>query len=42
MGVLVGKFRVKEPVLDTFLLSSTCRLTPVGTGGGDGVADGGF
>ena len=40
MGALIGEFRVKEPVLDTSPLSSTYRLTPVGTGGGDGVVDG--
>jgi hypothetical protein len=39
MGVIVGKFRVKEPVLDTFSLSSTCGLTLVGTGGGVGIVD---
>ena len=36
MGVIVGKFRVKELVLDTFPLSSTFRLTLVGMGGGAG------
>ena len=40
MGVIVGEFRVKEPVLDTFPPSSTFRLTLVGTGGGVGVVDG--
>ena len=40
MGTLVGKFRVKELVLDTFLLSSTYGLTPVGVGRGDGIVDG--
>ena len=39
-GVIVSKFGVKEPVLDTFPPSSTFRLTLVGTGGGVGVADG--
>jgi hypothetical protein len=39
---MVGKFRVEEPVLDTFPLSSTFRLTLVGTGGGVGMADGGL
>jgi hypothetical protein len=42
--VIVSKFRVKELVLDTFPLSSTFRLTLVGTGrgvgGGVGIADG--
>ena len=42
MGAIVGKFRVKELVLDTFPLSSTFRLILVGTGGGVGVVDGGL
>ena len=42
MGAIVGKFGVKEPVLDTFPLSSTFRLILVGTGGGVGMADGGL
>ena len=46
MGVIVGEFRVKELVLDTFPLSSTFRLILVGTGrgagGGVGVVDGGL
>ena len=33
-GVIVGKFRVKELVLDTFSLSSTFRLILVGIGRG--------
>jgi hypothetical protein len=41
-GVIVGEFRVKELVLDTFSLSSTYRLIPVGTGGGVSVVDGGL
>ena len=40
IGAIVGEFRVKELVLDTFPLSSTFRLTLVGTGGGVSVADG--
>ena len=44
IGVIVGKFRVKELVLDTFSLSSTFRLILVGigrgVGGGVSVADG--
>ena len=40
IGVIVGKFRVKELVLDTFSLSSTCGLTLVGMGGGVSVVDG--
>ena len=39
IGAIVGEFRVKELVLDTFPLSSTFRLTLVGTGGGVGVVD---
>jgi hypothetical protein len=43
---MVGEFRVKELVLDTFPPSSTFRLTLVGTGGGVGrgvgVVDGGL
>ena len=42
MGVIVSKFRVKELVLDTFSLSSTYRLTLVGTGGGVSIVDGGL
>jgi hypothetical protein len=46
IGVIVGKFRVKELVLDTFPPSSTFRLTLVGIDGGAGrgvsVADGGL
>jgi hypothetical protein len=37
---MVGKFRVKELVLDTFSPSSTCGSILVGTGGGIGVVDG--
>jgi hypothetical protein len=40
MGVIVGKFGVKELVLDIFSPSSTYRLTLVGTGGGVSVVDG--
>ena len=42
MGVIVGKFRVKELVLDTFPLSSTFRLILVETGRGVSVVDGGL
>ena len=42
IGALVGKFGVKEPVLDIFFLLSVCRLILVRTGWGDGVVDGGF
>ena len=42
IGALVSEFRVKEPVLDMSPLSSTYRLILVGTGRGDGVADGGL
>ena len=41
-GVIVGEFRVKEPVLDTFPLSSTFRLTLVGIGRGVGIVDSGL
>ena len=36
---LVSKFRVKELVLDTFLLSNIYKLILVGIGGGDSIAD---
>ena len=42
IGALVGKLRVKELFLDTFFLSGVYRLILVGTGNGDGVAEGGF
>jgi hypothetical protein len=46
IGVIVGKFRVKELVLDTFPLSSTFRLILVGigrgVGRGVGIADSGL
>jgi hypothetical protein len=42
IGVLVSKFRVKELVLNTFLLPSTYRLILVGIGGDNGIVDGGF
>ena len=41
-GAIVGEFRVKELVLDTFPLSSTFRLILVGTVRGVGVVDGGL
>ena len=40
VGVIVSEFRVKELVLDIFSLSSTYRLTLVGTGGGVSIVDG--
>jgi hypothetical protein len=40
--ILVSKFRVKELVLDIFLLSSTYRLILVGIGRGDSIADSGL
>ena len=40
MGILISEFRVKELVLDTSSLSSTYRLTLVGTGRGDSIVDG--
>ena len=42
MGAIVGEFRVKEPVLDTFPPSGTFRSTLVGTGRGVGVVDSGL
>ena len=42
MGAIVSEFRVKEPVLNTFPLSSTFRLTLVGIGRGVSVVDGGL
>ena len=42
IGAIVGEFRVKELVLDTFPLSSTFRSTLVGIGGGVSMADGGL
>jgi hypothetical protein len=42
MGVIVGKFRVKKLVLDTFSLSSTYRLILVGIGRGVSMADSGL
>jgi len=42
LGVLTGKFGVKELVLDTFFLSGVYRLIIVGTGRGDGVAGSGL
>ena len=39
IGILVSKFRVKEPVLNIFLLSSTYRLILVEIGRGDSIAD---
>jgi hypothetical protein len=42
IGILVSEFRVKELVLDIFLLFSTYRLILVGIGSGDSVADSGL
>ena len=39
LGILVSKFRVKELVLDMFLLSSTYRLILVGIRRGNSVVD---
>ena len=39
IGAIVGEFRVKELVLDMFPLSSTFRLTLVGTGRGISIVD---
>ena len=41
-GVVVSKFRVKEPVLDTFFLPSIYRLILVGANRGNSVANGRF
>ena len=40
--VVVNKFRVKEPVLDTFLPLGIYKLILVGIGGGSSIADGGL
>ena len=40
IGAIVGEFRVKELVLDTFPPSSTFRLILVRTGRGVSMADG--
>jgi hypothetical protein len=40
IGIIIGEFRVKELVLDTFPLSSTFRSILVGTGRGVSMADG--
>ena len=40
--MLVSEFRVKELVLDIFLLYSTYRLILVGIGRDDGIADSGL
>ena len=42
IGTLVSEFRVKELVLDTFLLSSTYRLILVGIDRGDSIVDSGL
>ena len=42
VGVIVGEFRVKELVLDTFPLSSTFRLILVGIGRGVSIIDSGL
>ena len=42
MGALIGKFRVKEPVLDTFFPLGVCKLILIKTSWGDGVVDSGF
>ena len=39
IGVLVGKFGIKELVLGTFFLSSTYRLILIGIDRGDGIAN---
>ena len=39
---LIGEFRVKESVLDTFFLFGVYRLISIGINRGDGVASNGF
>jgi hypothetical protein len=39
IGILVSEFRVKKLVLDTFLLSSTYRLTLIGIGMGNSIVN---
>ena len=41
-GVIVSECRVKKPVLDTFSLSGTYRLTLVRIGRGVSIVDGGL
>ena len=38
-GAVVSEFRVKELVLDAFLLSSTYRLTLIGIGMGNSIVN---
>ena len=42
LGALVGEFRVKEPVLDTFSPPSIYRLIPVAASRGNSRVDSGF
>jgi hypothetical protein len=42
IGAIVSEFRVKELVLDTFSLSSTCGLILVEIGGGVSIVDSGL
>ena len=42
IGALIGEFRVEEPVLDALFPPNIYGSIPVGTGRGNGVADGGF
>jgi hypothetical protein len=42
LGVIVSEFRVKELILDMFSLSSTYRLTLVGTGRAVSIVDSGL
>jgi len=41
-GAAVSEFGVKESVLNTFLLSGTCKLIPMKINRGDSVADSGL
>ena len=42
LGALTSKFRVKELVLDIFLLSGIYGLILIGTDRGDSIADSGL
>jgi hypothetical protein len=42
IGVIVGEFRVKELVLNTFSLPSVYRLILVGVSRGNSIVDGRF
>ena len=42
IGVLISKFRAKEPVIDALFLSNIYKLILIGIGRGDVIADGRF